>query len=315
MRHVGIWDCLSSQQVVNIVRRWVAEGKELGEICEQICEHCLAPDTTSGAGVGCDNMTILIVAFLHGKTKEEWYAWIKDRVERKYGYDTPEEIPQLFAQSRLLAFRARRQALAEREQNNSDSRENGAGGNLGGFLSAGGLGNFARVLGSTGGITFHPSSGIMSDSGLMFEKYDDSDEEDTDEDMDTEATGNEGRSFFSETFGVGAGDGTKSLREQLADLEKDSDSDMNEEEASGVGTFSASGQPQDSPVAPNTHTPTAIGNTDHVLQGEAPPPPPSALPNGASTQLKSEPGGDKAHPAVEADGLMDKSEGPIKAST
>ncbi|EIN12613.1 PP2C-domain-containing protein [Punctularia strigosozonata HHB-11173 SS5] len=309
----GIWDCLSSQQVVNIVRRWVAEGKELGEICEQICEHCLAPDTTSGAGIGCDNMTILIVALLHGKTKEEWYAWIKDRVENKYGYDTPEEIPQLFAQSRLMAFRARRQALAERNQD-QDGRQNGPAGNLGGLLSAGGLGGFARVLGSTGGITFHPGSGIVSDSGLMFEKYDDSDEDDTDEDMDVDGA-NGSRSFFSETFGTGAPDGTKSLREQLADLEKDSDSDMNEEEAeeAGVGTFSRSGQPQDTPN-PDATTPIPIGNVDHVLQGEAPPPPKS-LPNGDAKQLESEPGGDEPHPAVKAEGLLDKSEDPIKAST
>lgn len=48
----GIWDCLSSQQVINFVRYQVSEGKSLQEIGENICEHCLAPDTSSGAGIG-----------------------------------------------------------------------------------------------------------------------------------------------------------------------------------------------------------------------------------------------------------------------
>ena len=38
----GIWDSLSSQDVVNFVRYQVSEGKELTEIGEMICDHCLA---------------------------------------------------------------------------------------------------------------------------------------------------------------------------------------------------------------------------------------------------------------------------------
>ncbi|KDR82785.1 hypothetical protein GALMADRAFT_34079, partial [Galerina marginata CBS 339.88] len=81
----GIWDCLSSQQVVDFIRYQISEGKQLPEICEMIFEHCLAPDTTSGAGIGCDNMTILIVAITHGRTKEEWYQWVTERVKTGYG--------------------------------------------------------------------------------------------------------------------------------------------------------------------------------------------------------------------------------------
>jgi hypothetical protein len=50
-------------------------------------EHCLAPDTHGAQGIGCDNMTMLIVAILNGKTEEEWYSMIKDRVEKKLGYE------------------------------------------------------------------------------------------------------------------------------------------------------------------------------------------------------------------------------------
>ncbi|KAG1734768.1 phosphatase 2C-like domain-containing protein [Suillus occidentalis] len=91
----GIWDCLSSQAVVDFVRLRVSEGLELKEIGETMCEYCLAPDTLSTSGIGCDNMTVLIVALLHGRTKQEWYDRIKDRVKNCYGivYLTPNAIP------------------------------------------------------------------------------------------------------------------------------------------------------------------------------------------------------------------------------
>jgi protein phosphatase 2C family protein 2/3 len=41
-------------------------------------------------------MTIVIVALLHGKTKQEWYDWIKDRVKNSYGYATPGRIEQIY---------------------------------------------------------------------------------------------------------------------------------------------------------------------------------------------------------------------------
>ena len=112
----GIWDCLTSQQVVDFVRFQVSEGKTLQEIGEMMCDHCLAPDTSSGAGIGCDNMPVLIVALLHGKTKEEWYAWITERVKTEYGYKTPTTLPQLYAQSRISAFKARREAMESRRE-------------------------------------------------------------------------------------------------------------------------------------------------------------------------------------------------------
>ena len=99
----GIWDCLSSQDVVNFVRYQVYKGKELTEIGEMICDHCLAPDSESS--IGCDNMTVLIVAITHGRLKEDWYAWIAERVEDDYGYHTPSNLPRLYPESRLTRFR------------------------------------------------------------------------------------------------------------------------------------------------------------------------------------------------------------------
>ena len=83
----GIWDVLKSQEVVDFVRRCLGDGKELHEICELMMDKCLAPDSDWG-GVGCDNMTVMLVALLNGKTKAEWYDWMKERVTNNVGYST-----------------------------------------------------------------------------------------------------------------------------------------------------------------------------------------------------------------------------------
>lgn len=55
-------------------------------------------------------MTILIVALLNGKTKDQWKAWVTNRVKNHVGHATPEALPQLYSQNRLTAFKARRAA-------------------------------------------------------------------------------------------------------------------------------------------------------------------------------------------------------------
>ena len=77
---------------------------ELTEIGGMICDHCLAPDTRD-EGIGCNNMTILIVAITNGRSKKEWYAWtrIADRVRNNYGYNTPSTLPQLYPQDQIMA--------------------------------------------------------------------------------------------------------------------------------------------------------------------------------------------------------------------
>ncbi|PCH34485.1 protein serine/threonine phosphatase 2C, partial [Wolfiporia cocos MD-104 SS10] len=90
----GIWECLGSQKVVNAVRLLVSEGNELSEVCERICDLCLAPGTR-GYDYGFDNMTIIVVALLHGRTIDEWYEWISDRTRRGFGFNTPTVLPRL----------------------------------------------------------------------------------------------------------------------------------------------------------------------------------------------------------------------------
>lgn len=71
----GIWDCLSSQQVVNFIRRDISLHRSLQKACENLMDKCLAKDSELG-GIGCDNMTVIIVGFLNGKTEDHWYEWM-----------------------------------------------------------------------------------------------------------------------------------------------------------------------------------------------------------------------------------------------
>ncbi|CAL0323152.1 unnamed protein product [Lupinus luteus] len=57
----GIWDCLSSQQVVDFVRQELLSVTKLSAVCEKVLDRCLAPSITFGEG--CDNMTMVLVQF------------------------------------------------------------------------------------------------------------------------------------------------------------------------------------------------------------------------------------------------------------
>ncbi|XP_076805049.1 protein phosphatase 1G-like [Clavelina lepadiformis] len=73
----GVWNVFTSQEVVDFVRDRLnsqesnkneqeliesCEKVKLSEICEELFDKCLAPDTM-GDGTGCDNMTCLIIKF------------------------------------------------------------------------------------------------------------------------------------------------------------------------------------------------------------------------------------------------------------
>jgi len=241
------------------VRYQVSEGKELTEICEMMCDHCMAPDTTSGVGIGCDNMTVLLVAITHGRSKEEWYEWIKDRVKTKHGYITPSSLPQLYSQSRLLSFKARREALEARDRmkasstlHSSDSSSKSPSDTQ--YLGHGitlttifnnrmvGIGTHGVSIANnadsgggsgsgSGGISYQPGGNIVSDSGQIMFGNGDSDSEESDEE---ELAGS--GSFFTRTFGLGRSnspDPAKNLREQLAEFEKDNE--INREDADADG--------------------------------------------------------------------------------
>jgi protein phosphatase 2C family protein 2/3 len=67
---------MRNQEVATFVRKYIAQDIPLKEICEKLMDSCLADKTNTG-GVGCDNMTVEIVAFLNGQSEQEWYQKIK----------------------------------------------------------------------------------------------------------------------------------------------------------------------------------------------------------------------------------------------
>jgi hypothetical protein len=98
----GIWDCLTNAQVIEFVRRGIAARQELHKICENLMDNCLAP-SSDGGGYGCDNMTVIIVALLHGQTKDQWYDMIAERVKNKDGPVAPKKFCLSFLDHANLA--------------------------------------------------------------------------------------------------------------------------------------------------------------------------------------------------------------------
>lgn len=57
----GIWDCMSSQQLVDFIHEHINNETRLSAVCERVLDRCLAPSTAGGEG--CDNMTMILVQF------------------------------------------------------------------------------------------------------------------------------------------------------------------------------------------------------------------------------------------------------------
>ncbi|KAF8453859.1 hypothetical protein BGX38DRAFT_1062162, partial [Terfezia claveryi] len=74
----GIWDCEPSQSVIEFVRRGIAVHQPLDKIWKNMMNKCISNGSDTG-GVGCNNMTMIVVGLLQGKTQEEWYNMISKR--------------------------------------------------------------------------------------------------------------------------------------------------------------------------------------------------------------------------------------------
>lgn len=279
----GIWDCLTSQEVVDYIRRSLQQRKKLPEICERIMEHCLAPDASGGLGM--DNMTIMVIAILHGRTLDQWYDWVADRVENCIGFITPEDLPSVYTPARLaMANERRRRGFARApfdDDEDEDMKRSPIG--LSGLTLSGPLGGLARILaGSAADVNFlstGTSTSIRNPTDLF--SGDSSDEED---DPDTQKWQSNTNHFES------------------AHIEPIEDEDMIDDD-NGTGFVSFGGYFENRP-------------SSGEMQGEAPPSPkpkPEREP-GPPSQLAHEPQGDEFHPAMKVEGQLDTSEDPLKSA-
>lgn len=234
-------------------------------------------------------MTVMIVAITHGRTKEEWYKWVTERVETGYGYKTPDRVPQLYAQSRMLSFRARMERVNNREVDQPSSIES----------------ELRRYGINVAGFSFRPGGQLSADNGqLMFgQEDDDNDTEEEDDEEDDHESGLRGAgSFFTRGFGLGhtldptleSSDPTTNLKAQLFEYEQDlesenhpaeahadSDSDLDGDLAMG-DVKSEKGIPslisygvsayQSSTLAAEPHSPLPNGNAKERLEQHSPTP-------------------------------------------
>lgn len=67
----GIWDVLSNDDVVRMCLRKIAAGTPPEQICEELMTECLSPDLLM---TGTDNMTVVLICFLHNKSYDELSA-------------------------------------------------------------------------------------------------------------------------------------------------------------------------------------------------------------------------------------------------
>lgn len=63
----GIWDVLSSQQACDMVAQKLEQKMDLKAILSDMFDACLSPHPSANEGLGCDNMTAIIVKFKPSK--------------------------------------------------------------------------------------------------------------------------------------------------------------------------------------------------------------------------------------------------------
>ena len=57
----GIWDCLSSEACVNQVGELLKTKAKPSQVIEEIFDKIIATDVHAAQGIGCDNMTCVII--------------------------------------------------------------------------------------------------------------------------------------------------------------------------------------------------------------------------------------------------------------
>lgn len=62
----GIWDVMTNQQAVDFINQRLDQGLSIPQVCSSLLDACLAADPKEAKGVGCDNMTVVLVLLNQG---------------------------------------------------------------------------------------------------------------------------------------------------------------------------------------------------------------------------------------------------------
>lgn len=62
----GIWDVKTNQEVCSFIRSRLRDSLPLSRIIEELLDECLSEDPAKTSGVGCDNMTCMVVQLASG---------------------------------------------------------------------------------------------------------------------------------------------------------------------------------------------------------------------------------------------------------
>ncbi|CAL8071491.1 unnamed protein product [Orchesella dallaii] len=84
-----VWDVITNEEAVQFIRIRLGNRMEPKKVCEELLTNCISPHFEMG-GLGCDNMTVILVCFLHGKTWEHFCNKIVTTVTIKTELDTEE---------------------------------------------------------------------------------------------------------------------------------------------------------------------------------------------------------------------------------
>ncbi|EDV39636.1 uncharacterized protein Dana_GF24378 [Drosophila ananassae] len=82
----GIWDVMSNTEVLEFCRTRIGMGMYPEEICEELMNHCLAPDCQMG-GLGGDNMTVVLVCLLHDRPYRDLIARCRNSNKESHEQD------------------------------------------------------------------------------------------------------------------------------------------------------------------------------------------------------------------------------------
>lgn len=99
----GVWDYMTNEQVIEFIREGISNRLGLSQIVENLLNECASEKEEAVKKPSYDNMTMIIVGFLQGKTKEEYYNMIKERYIKEH---PNKQLTNINAESEIVEIKS-----------------------------------------------------------------------------------------------------------------------------------------------------------------------------------------------------------------